>query len=64
MFLIILLNFASIFETQQFLIISKIICLFILTSVAVKSAISLSILIKFYKINGTISIKFNSKMKG
>lgn len=61
-FLFLICNF--LIGQESTLISSQIISLFILTSVAVKSAIGLAILIKFYKLKGSVYIKFNSSMKG
>ena len=45
-------------------IIGQIIALFIITVAAVESAIGLSIMIAFYKLKGSISIKFINLLKG
>lgn len=61
-FLIIIWKFIITFNS--YLISSTILALFILSNIAVKSAIGLSILIKFYRFKGSVHIKFNSNMKG
>lgn len=57
------LNFLiiSYFNTS---IIGQIISIFIITIAAVESAIGLSIMISFYKIKGSISLRFLNMLKG
>lgn len=44
--------------------VGQIMALFILTVAAAESAIGLAILVAFYRLRGTISIKFTNLMKG
>ena len=45
-------------------VISQIISIFIITVAAVESAIGLSIMISFYKIKGSISLRFLNMLRG
>lgn len=49
---------------NQEIIISQIGALYIITIAAVESAIGLSIMISFYKIKGSLSLRFLNILKG
>jgi NADH:ubiquinone oxidoreductase subunit K len=64
---IMLLSITLNFLIQSFLtdaIIGQITSLWIITVAAVESAIGLSIMISFYKLKGSISIRFLNLLKG
>lgn len=49
---------------DNYSIVGQLISIFIITIAAVESAIGLSIMISFYKIKGSISLKFLNLLKG
>nr|ALO20798.1 NADH dehydrogenase subunit 4L [Plotocnide borealis] len=63
MLLSLALNFLII-TCQNFSLFGQVVSLYIITVAAVESAIGLSIMIVFYKIKGSISIKYLNLLKG
>lgn len=57
------LNFL-ILSYKNYSLIGQIITIYIITVAAVESAIGLSIMIAFYKLKGSISVKFLNTLKG